>query len=98
MGVTTALWFLGLGGVAVGTGEDRPRDPLGWFCLLGIQLPSWDLPCFSLLFFFFFYFFFFFFLATPAAYGRSQTRGGIRAAAEAYTTATATWDPSHISN
>ena len=31
--------------------------------------------------------FFFFFKAAPAAYGNSQARGGIRAAAETYTAA-----------
>ena len=35
-------------------------------------------------------------MATPVAYGRSQARGQIRAAAEAYTTAMAPLDPSHI--
>ena len=39
---------------------------------------------------------FFLFRVTPAAYGSSQARGQIRAVAEAYTTAMATWDPSHI--
>ena len=41
-------------------------------------------------------FFFFFFLATPVAYGSSRARGCIRASAEAYATATATPDSSHI--
>ena len=36
------------------------------------------------------------FRAAPEAYGGSQARGPIGAAAEAYTTATATWGPSHI--
>ena len=36
--------------------------------------------------------------ATPAACGSSQARGWIGAVAEAYTTATATPDPSHISD
>ena len=40
----------------------------------------------------FFFFFFFIFMATLVAYGRPQARGQIGAAAEAYTTATATWD------
>ena len=35
-------------------------------------------------------------MATPAAYGSSQTRGWIQAVAEAYATVTATPDPSHI--
>ena len=35
-------------------------------------------------------------MAVPAAYGSSQTGGQIRAAAEAYTTAMATLNPSHI--
>ena len=35
------------------------------------------------------FFFFFLFRATPAAYGNSQARGHIGAAAEAYATATA---------
>ena len=38
----------------------------------------------------------FLFTTTPAIYGSSQTKGGIRAASAAYTTATATLDPSHI--
>ena len=45
---------------------------------------------------FFFHSFFFFFMATPMACGSSQARGGIRATAEAHTTAAATLDPSHI--
>ena len=40
--------------------------------------------------------FLFIFLLPPAAYGSSQARGQIRAAAETYTTATATQDPSCI--
>ena len=39
------------------------------------------------------FFFFFLFMVAPAAYGSSQTRGGIRAAAAGLTTATATLDP-----
>ena len=35
-------------------------------------------------------------MAAPVPYGRSQTRGPIGAAAEAYTTATATQDESHL--
>jgi len=35
-------------------------------------------------------------MAAPAAYGSSWVRGRIKAAAEAYTTAIATLDPSHI--
>ena len=34
--------------------------------------------------------------ATPAAYGGSQARGQIGGVAAAYTTATATWDPSRV--
>ena len=41
-------------------------------------------------------FFFFLFKAAPMAHGSSQARGQIRAAAEAYTTATAIPDLSHI--
>ena len=42
---------------------------------------------------------FFLFMATPVAYGSSQARGGIRAAAVSlYMTATAMPDPSHICN
>ena len=37
-------------------------------------------------------------MATPVAYRSSQARGQIEAAAEGYTTATATLDPSHICN
>ena len=37
-------------------------------------------------------------MATPVAQGRSQARGQIRVAAEAYITAVATLDPSCISN
>ena len=40
--------------------------------------------------------FLFFFTASPAAYGSSQTRGQIGAAAEDYVTATAMLDLSHI--
>ena len=36
------------------------------------------------------------FRATPVAYGSSQAQGPIRAAAAVYTTATTTWDLSHI--
>ena len=39
---------------------------------------------------------FFFLMASPAAYGSSQARGQIRAAAVAYTTAKATPDLSYI--
>jgi len=35
-------------------------------------------------------------MAAPTAYGSSQARGQIRAAAEAYTTAMTIPDPSHI--
>ena len=38
----------------------------------------------------------FIFMAAPAAYGSTQARGQIGAAAGAYTTATATLDLSHI--
>ena len=41
-------------------------------------------------------FFFFLFMATPVAYGSSQARGQIRAAAEVYITAMPTLDPSCI--
>ena len=37
-------------------------------------------------------------VATPQAYGNSRARGHLGAAAEAYTTATAAQDPSHICN
>ena len=37
-------------------------------------------------------------MATPVSYGSSQARGQIRAVAEAYTTAMATLDLSHICN
>ena len=37
-------------------------------------------------------------MTTLAAHGSSQARGWIGAAAEAYATATATLDPSHICN
>ena len=40
--------------------------------------------------------FFFLFMAVPAAYGSSPARGRIGVAGEAYTTATATSDLSHI--
>ena len=43
-------------------------------------------------------FFFFLFTTTPASYGSSLLRAQIRAAAEAYTTVTATQDLSHICN
>ena len=42
--------------------------------------------------------FFFLFMATPAAYGNSQIRGGLDLQLLAYTTATATQDPSRIWN
>ena len=43
--------------------------------------------------------FFCLFRAEPMAYENSQARGRIRAAAASlYTTATATWDPSHLCN
>ena len=42
--------------------------------------------------------FFFLFIALPAAYGSSQARGQISAAAEVWVTATATPDPRHICN
>ena len=38
----------------------------------------------------------YFFRASPVAYGDSKVRGWIRAAAAAYTTATAMQDPSHV--
>ena len=44
-----------------------------------------------------FFLFLFFFSGPPAAYGSSQARDQIGASAEAYTTATATRDLSHIS-
>ena len=37
-------------------------------------------------------------MSTPVAYGSSWARGQIRATTEAYTTATAMPDPSHICN
>lgn len=43
-----------------------------------------------------FFLFCFFSVATPVTYGSSHARSGIRAAAEAYATAIATLDPSHI--
>ena len=43
-------------------------------------------------------FFFFLFRDVPAAYESFQPRGQNGAAAKAYTTATATWAPSHICN
>ena len=43
-------------------------------------------------------FYFFLFMASPAAYGSFQARSQIRAASGAYTTATATPDPSCICN
>ena len=46
--------------------------------------------------FFKLYIFFFLFIAPPTAYGSSQVRGWIGAAAAAYTTVTATPDLSHI--
>ena len=39
---------------------------------------------------------FFLFMAAPMTYGSSQARGSIRAAAEAYSTAMVTLDPSHV--
>ena len=45
---------------------------------------------------FFLFFLFSLFMATPTAYGSSQARGQIRAAAEACATAIATVDGSHI--
>ena len=47
-------------------------------------------------FYFFNLFIFYLFRAIPAAYGSAQSRGQIRAAATACTTATATQDPRHI--
>ena len=44
------------------------------------------------------FFFFFFLRATPVAYGSFQARGPIGAAAEAYATAIATPDLSHLCN
>ena len=44
----------------------------------------------------FYFFFFVFFRAAPMAYGGSQAKDLIRALAAAYTTGTATQDPSHI--
>ena len=49
-------------------------------------------------FFVFFFFFLFFFKVTLVANGSSWARGQIRAAAKAYTTATATLDPSRTCN
>ena len=49
-------------------------------------------------FFFFFFFFFAFFRTAPAAYGSSQARGRIRAAAATYATATAMQNPSLMCN
>ena len=46
--------------------------------------------------FFVFVWFCFFFRAIPAAYGSSQVRDSVGAAAGAYTTATAMQDPSHV--
>ena len=46
----------------------------------------------------FYFILFFLFMAAPVAQGRSQARGQIRVAAEAYITAVATLDPSCISN
>ena len=46
--------------------------------------------------FFFFFFFLSFFRATFMAYGGSQARGPVGAVATGYTTATATWDLSHM--
>ena len=43
-----------------------------------------------------FFFVFAFLRATPMAYGNSQARGQIGAVAASYTTATATWDQSHV--
>lgn len=40
----------------------------------------------------------FLFKAAPVEYGSSRARGRIRAAAEAYTTPTVTWDPNFIFN
>ena len=45
---------------------------------------------------FYFILFYLLFRAPPTAYGSFQARGQIGAAAEAYVTATATPDPSHI--
>ena len=45
---------------------------------------------------FHFHFFFFLFMTAPAAYGNFQARSRIRAAATAYKTVMATFDPNHI--
>ena len=68
-------------------------------CFYHHSLPPRELFLFFFLLFSVFVFLFSFplyyylLMATPLAYGGSQARGWIRAA---YTTATATWDPSHI--
>ena len=48
--------------------------------------------------FLFSFFFLFLFRAKPEAYGSSQASGQMVAAAEAYATARAEWDPSYICN
>ena len=62
---------------------------------------NWKAPCLlgkilALNTLFLFFFFSFLFKATTAAYGSAWSRGQIGAAAEAYATAMATADPSHI--
>jgi len=74
-----------------------PPPVLPGVCHVPILSWAWHIPSednkkgFS---FFLFLFFLFFFRAEPTAYRVSQARGPIRATA--YTTATATQDPSHI--
>jgi len=65
------------------------------------QRTNWSRKCelkqsWVFLFFKIYYLCIFLYTATPAAYGSFRTQDGIWAAAEAYTTATATPDPSRV--
>ena len=66
------------------------------FGVLGSRTGSSVLSPFFFPFSFLFFFSFSFLMAAPVAYGRSQARGQIGAAAAGYAAATATWDPSHV--
>ena len=57
---------------------------------------AYDTHCNGLFFWLVFYFILFFLRATPVAYGSSQARGELELQLIAYSTATATWDPSHV--
>ena len=65
------------------------------YMLMSVIFFSW-IDCFIIKWCFFKNIFFFFFMAASVSYGSPQARGRIRAAAETYTTATATPDLSCI--